>query len=287
MRNFNEIKALIGTDLRIEELKYVDCYVHHKLGIFIPSMGTCEYAARRKHTHPAFMIAIFLSTDDLAKKPEIAIEKGHYYAVIVSPDVPHDDIVEQDYYCIMIEKEYFLQQYHLYRDDQPYFLWEEFSVTGDILHIINTFAMEYTKLTAHADITLAAQVTLLTHWIIRNLTGNSGYTGGISANSSIARAQHYMELHFHETITVSRLAAMEHMSDSGFSRLFKKETGFTPIQYLMRIRIERAKALLQQKELSIAETGEKSGFGSSTHFAAEFRRLTGVSPSGYREAYRH
>lgn len=287
MRNFDKIKTLVGADLRMEELKYVDCYVHNKLGIFIPSMGACEYAARPKHTHPAFMIAIFFSADDLAKKPDTVIEKGHYYAAAVSPEVPHDDIIGSGYYCVMIEKEYFLSQYRLYRDDKPLFLWEEFSVPGDILHLINTFAMEYTRMIAHTEITLEAQATLLTHWIIRSMTGNSGYTGGLSANCLVARAQHYMELHFHETVTVSQLAALEHMSESGFSRLFKKETGITPIQYLMRIRIEKAKTLLQQKEIPITEAGEKSGFGSSTHFATEFRRLTGVSPSRYREAYRH
>lgn len=287
MRDFEDIKTLVGTGLQTEELKYVDCYVHKKLGIFIPSMGACEYASRPRHTHPAFMIAICFSTDDLDMKPGLVIEKGHYYALIVSPEIPHDDRIKNGYYCIMIEEQYFLSQYRLYRDDKPLFLWEEFSVPGDVLHIINTFAMEYTRRTAHADITLEAQTTLLTHWIIRSITGSDGYTAGLSANCSVARAQHYMELHFHEAVTVSQLAALEHMSDSGFTRLFKKETGMTPIQYLMRIRIERAKTLLQQQEVPISEAGERSGFGSSTRFAAEFRRLTGISPSRYREAYRH
>ncbi len=287
MRDFDDIKALVGATLRAEELKYVDCYVHKKLGVFIPSMGACKYAAKPRHTHPSFMIAIFFSTDGLEKQPGIIVEKDHYYAVIVSPEVPHDDFAGTDYYCIMIEEEYFLNQYRLYRDDNPHFLWEEFSVSGDVLRLINTFAMEYSRMIAYAEITLDAQVTLLTHWIIRSLTGNSGYAGGLSANCSVARTQHYMELHYHETITVRQLAAMEHMSESGFSRLFKRETGITPIQYLMRIRIERAKILLQQKNLPISEAGEKSGFGSSTHFATEFRRLTGVSPSRYREAYHH
>lgn len=280
MRDFNLIKALVGPGLKGEDLRYVDCYVTSRIGVFIPSMGACGYAAHKGHSHPAYMVVITFPA-----VPEGA--GGDYAASIVSPDVPHDDIPGADYYCIMIDKEYFVGQYRLYRDEVPLFEREDFRASGDIIRLINTFAMEYTAGIPNAAITLEAQTALLVHWLIRSLLGESGYSRTLSANCLVARAQHYMERHFHEEVRVGRLAELEHMSDSGFTRLFRKETGVTPIHYLIGLRIEKSKELLRRNELSITEVGAVSGFGSSTHFAAEFKRLTGVSPSRYRAAYRH
>ena len=66
MENFELIKSLIGQSVTEEDLKYVDCYVHNKLGLFIPSLGPCQYAIRPSHTHPAYahrvrMPEVFLS----------------------------------------------------------------------------------------------------------------------------------------------------------------------------------------------------------------------------------
>lgn len=277
MKDIDLIKALVGPGLKREELKYVDCYVTPQIGVFIPSRGSCGYAARKGHSHPAYMAAIMFS----------AASGGDYSALMVSPDIPHDDMPGVDYYCILIDQEYFVSQYRLYRDEVPLFRWEGFRASGDIIRLINTFAMEYTAGTPNAEITLDAQAALLVHWIIRSLLGGSGYSRTLSANCLVARVQHYMELHFHEEIKVGRLAKLEHMSDSGFTRLFRKETGVTPIRYLLTLRIEKSKELLQRNEMPITEVGTACGFGSSTHFAAAFKRLTGVSPSRYRAAYRH
>lgn len=54
-------KALIGATLKEQELASVDCYVRPQLGIFIPAVGACGYAARREHTHPAYMVCIMVA----------------------------------------------------------------------------------------------------------------------------------------------------------------------------------------------------------------------------------
>ena len=55
MENFELVRSLIGESVTEEDLKYVDCYVHHKMGLFIPSVGTCQYAIRPSHTHPSYI----------------------------------------------------------------------------------------------------------------------------------------------------------------------------------------------------------------------------------------
>lgn len=66
-------------------------------------------------------------------------------------------------------------------------------------------------------------------------------------------------------------------------KLFHKLTGGTPMEYLTRIRIERAKTLLRETDLKIIEIALECGYGSSQYFANTFRQATGQSPSEYRK----
>lgn len=283
MRDFSVIQALIGKGVRQEELKYVDCYVHQTLGLFIPSMGACGYARREGHCHPSYMIVIvFPDTGDRRME-----KKNQYPAVVLSPDIPHSDLPEQTrYYCILIDKNYFERQYGLYTSQKPYFEHQKFMVCGDILKALNTFAFEYSKKMQNAEITLAAQATLITHWLIRSILGETMDVRSISSNYEVGRIQQYIELHFEQNITVGDLARLAHLSESGLNRLFKKETGLTPMEYVIETRIEKSKTLLRHKEIPITEIAMRCGFGSNAHFTSCFKRLLGVSPSEYRQAYR-
>lgn len=287
MRDISLIKSLVGDSLREEELKCVDCYVDKNLGLFIPSTGRCQYAERINHTHPAYMIGIVFDPEKAGICPGIERKDNHYYAAIVSPDIPHNDFEETYYYCIMINREYFDQQYERYTSEKPYFEGKEFVICSDILKTLNTFAFEYTKNMKNSGITLEAQTTIITHWIIRSVLGENMDMRRISDNYAVARAQQYIEQHFGEAVTVGVLAELGHMSESGFNRIFKKEINKTPIKYLKEIRVEKSKTLLRRMEIPMTEIAERCGFGSSAHFAAEFKRITEVTPSKYRESYKH
>jgi len=72
------------------------------------------------------------------------------------------------------------------------------------------------------------------------------------------------------------------MSPYHFSRMFKLSTGLSPHQYVIRQRIERAKALLTNTDLPVGVVAQEVGFASPSHFAQQFRRLVGVSPRSFR-----
>jgi AraC-like DNA-binding protein len=69
-----------------------------------------------------------------------------------------------------------------------------------------------------------------------------------------------------------------------FCKLFKKATGLTFTDYVSRVRIEKAKNLLLNPNLRVSEIAYEVGFQSLTHFNRVFRKLTGQSPSHYRES---
>jgi AraC family transcriptional regulator len=73
------------------------------------------------------------------------------------------------------------------------------------------------------------------------------------------------------------------MSYFHFSRAFKRSMGMTPTNYIAERRIERAKKLMQETGLPIAEIALRSGFSSQSHFTTSFRRLAGVTPRSFRK----
>jgi len=91
-----------------------------------------------------------------------------------------------------------------------------------------------------------------------------------------------IEAHLDEEIALSRLAGEVGLSAFHFSRLFKKTTGFSPSQYLIRQRIARARRLLRETTRSMIEIGLEVGYSSPSHFAQVFRREVGVTPTEYR-----
>lgn len=68
------------------------------------------------------------------------------------------------------------------------------------------------------------------------------------------------------------------MSPYHFARTFKHVTGVAPHQYVLKVRLERAKSLLLRGNLSIAEVAHKVGFFDQSHFTRYFKRLVGVTP---------
>jgi AraC family transcriptional regulator len=73
------------------------------------------------------------------------------------------------------------------------------------------------------------------------------------------------------------------MSRYYFARLFKQSTGLSVHQYLIQCRIERAKQLLKQKKIAIANIATQVGFVDQSHFTRYFKRIVGVTPKGFLE----
>jgi AraC family transcriptional regulator len=87
-----------------------------------------------------------------------------------------------------------------------------------------------------------------------------------------------IEAHLDEEIALARLAREAGSSEFHFSRLFKKTTGFSPSQYLIRQRIARARRLLQETAKSMIEIRLEVGYSSLSHFAQIFRRQAASRP---------
>lgn len=95
----------------------------------------------------------------------------------------------------------------------------------------------------------------------------------------------YIDSHFNEKITLDKLSSITGLNPRYLAGLFKKETGETLGQYLTRLRIETAKALLRRTDYSYLRIAYSLAFCSQSHFIKTFRKETGMTPGAYREKY--
>jgi AraC family transcriptional regulator len=96
----------------------------------------------------------------------------------------------------------------------------------------------------------------------------------------------YMKENLKENITLDQLAARAAVSRYHFLRLFSESVGETPLQYLIRLRVNAARYQLAVDDEPIARVGRRCGFPSPENFARVFRRWVGCSPSEYRRRVR-
>ena len=85
-----------------------------------------------------------------------------------------------------------------------------------------------------------------------------------------------------EPISVSMLSTIAGLSRSHFSHAFRASTGRTPHDYIVRLRIDRAKKLMIQANLPLSEIALATGFSDQAHFSNTFRRATGMTPTQWR-----
>lgn len=85
--------------------------------------------------------------------------------------------------------------------------------------------------------------------------------------------------------TVESLAARAGMSPRTFARRFQEQTGTTPLQWLVVARIDRARQLLEESDMSVERIAFSAGFGSPVTFRARFRRVVGLTPTEYRQRF--
>ena len=86
-----------------------------------------------------------------------------------------------------------------------------------------------------------------------------------------------------QTVALAAVAQAVQMSYFHFSRAFKQSTGVSPNAYMTEQRIERAKKLLAETELPIADIALRTGFASQSHFTTTFRKLVWTTPKAFRE----
>jgi AraC family transcriptional regulator len=111
----------------------------------------------------------------------------------------------------------------------------------------------------------------------------SDYRGGLPI-ARLRKIEDYVHAHIAESISIETLAELAELSPFHFSRVFKQTTGMTPLQFVTRERMLRARQLIRETSRSLIEIALEVGYTSPSHFAQVFRRAVGMAPTQFRNA---
>ncbi|TVR03620.1 MAG: response regulator [Spirochaetaceae bacterium] len=121
-------------------------------------------------------------------------------------------------------------------------------------------------------------------------TGNTGSSSNgaerETAHGPVAQVEQYIRAHFGDELSLEQAARMVRLSPFYFSKVFKQHSGTNFVDYVNRIRIDRACELLREGQFSIKEIAARVGYTDANYFARMFKRRMGETPSGYRRRMR-
>lgn len=143
----------------------------------------------------------------------------------------------------------------------------------------------YAPRSAERDVYVSALVDALKAHMLRGPVGPSAAEIPTTAFSSY-RIHHIMNAILERPEgehSIEELAHQVGVTPTHFCRIFKKATGVSPHQYVMKARLSRAQHMLEQSEASMATIAEALGFMSQSHFTRAFRQFAGETPSDFRK----
>ncbi|MDO5423147.1 MAG: response regulator [Eubacteriales bacterium] len=105
------------------------------------------------------------------------------------------------------------------------------------------------------------------------------------SDSIVKKAEAYIQEHFDKDISLDEVSREVNISPYYFSKIFKEESGENFIEYLTRIRIEKAKEMLENPSLSIKEVSAMSGYSDPNYFSRLFKKQTDMTPREYKARY--
>ena len=140
------------------------------------------------------------------------------------------------------------------------------------------YAIEQDVLFSHADISNRLS-SMVTH-LLSSYLFPEGHGG---ENPDIEQARKYIQLHCAEALTMDEVAKQFHFSKYHFIRLFKKQVGLPPYEYLIDCRIRLSKKLLCNTSESISAIAIQVGFSSESNFIHQFRTTVGITPGVFRK----
>lgn len=153
------------------------------------------------------------------------------------------------------------------------------------LHSLQSARPAYSADTLHKEIVDIDSLPALREWLdnhLKSIARAKGAGAGASKRAEVMEACQYVSLRLGSRISLDEVADHLHLNSSYFSRLFKKETGTTFIEYVTKLKMERAKELLDGTNSTVGEICEQLGYDNQSYFIKTFKLHAGVTPVEYR-----
>ncbi|PFI60727.1 helix-turn-helix domain-containing protein [Priestia megaterium] len=219
--------------------------------IYIP-MG--QLHAAYPLTNDSFTLYAIVFSDALLSSFTYDSIQRNYIDLLKQPDVTHPSAIKSET------------------------AWKR-SILESLVSIID----EYKDKNSAFELTIKARLLLTLSLMIKNnylvFNKNSSDEGKLNRLKQVLE---YIDEHFYEKITISRLSSLLNMSEGHFSRFFKSIVNMTPIEYINIIRVNKASALLKQTDKKIIDISMEVGFDNPSYFIKTFKKQKKCTPSQFR-----
>ena len=153
------------------------------------------------------------------------------------------------------------------------------------LQALQYFSPDNSLETKHQEIFSMEHMYQIQEWLVEyfeNLISQSTGSYNQKKRKEVIDAFRYVNMHLERKITLDEIASHLYLNPSYFSRLFKKEVGETFVEYVTRMKIARAKELLEQTDESVGKISERLGYDNQSYFIKIFKTYAGTTPIEYR-----
>ncbi len=263
-------------------------YLSRNVAIFIPEefvihkrVKMFDYHFVIYHTTPP-PILIGNTSVQFRNGNIMGVEPGVYLEVSAK-----ESLSKESYISISIKKDFFsniaheivdMEEIRFERKGKPY--------SHRILELIKLWINEIVAFGENCQPMIESIETLIVIQLLRDTLSDRLIKGKsrFSNNDYITKAIDYMNEYYSSNITIAEICKSIYISPCHFQRIFKKDMDQTPYNYLMEIRVNKAKERLLEDTISIEEVARLCGFVSSAHFSSAFKRMEGISPSAFRNS---
>lgn len=203
--------------------------------------------------------------------------------IILNPTIVHTEISNpskpMEYVVLGVEGIQFQTE------NQGCILLNSSAHKSDLHLYFNTLAHEMKRDQPYRDFVCQNLLNVIFTIILRN----DAFKISLVTDSHLTRecsiAKKYIEEHFSENITVETLSSLVHLNKYYFVHNFTRQFGTSPINYLIKRRIDESKHLLANTNYSLSSISQIVGFSSPSYFSQAFKRTTDITPQDYRKKY--
>ncbi len=224
--------------------------------------------------------------------------------VIIKPQKSHKFIVRSDncelivlYFKLRAQKEGVtshasLNDFVEYIEDESVgsFVYLKLGKKNDIINVIKRILRERMKPQIWGDFIsclLVMELFVLLSRTLKQEWEQSAKNRNLKLHELLNIAKEYIDNNYAKDLTLSQVAKYIYLSDSYFAHSFKDKFGISPKSYILKIRIEEAKELLENTDMKIADVAHSVGFSSQQRFNDIFKKYTEVTPLKFRQLKKH
>jgi len=262
-------------------------YISTNVAIFIPE----EFVIERKIKTLDYHFVIFHTTPPPVKVGDQSIQfkKGNFISIEPGINIevsPIHSVGKVRFISISIKKEFFDKiASQIVNMNKIKFEKNGKAYSHQILDLIGLWTNEIIAFGEICPLMIESIETQMVIQLLRDslpkrlVNRRSKFTD----NDYIDQSIKYMNTYFNSNISIAEICNSIYISPCHFQRIFKKYMNQTPYNYLMELRVSKAKERLLEDTIHIEEIARLCGFVSSAHFCSVFKRMAGVSPTVFRK----